>query len=112
EVDHLPHPQGRWEAGLLRGGAQGEAGGGGARVLAEDADSSGVGAPPAVDEGEQGGLAGTVGAEQPDELPRPDLEADVVERDDGAEGAADVGQGDDRVHQVLFPLSRASSDSV
>jgi len=50
----------------------------------------------ARDQPQAGGLAGTGGAEQREELAGGDRERDVVERADGAEGAADAGEFDRR----------------
>ena len=49
------------------------------RRLAEDADLTGDDAAEAVDDGEEGGLAGAVRADDPAEIAAPDIERDVAE---------------------------------
>src|SRR5690606_15112803 len=54
------------------------------------------------DDVEEGGLAGAVGADQPVDLPAPDLDADVGERLQAAEALAHAGDRQDDVARRLF----------
>ncbi len=55
------------------------------KALAGEAHAAGVGLVEPGDHVEEGGLAGAVRADQPDDLPRVDVERDVVDRDDPPE---------------------------
>ena len=65
-------------------------------VVAEHADLAGVRAAVALEDLEQGGLAGAVGAEQGEQLAAADVEVDAVERQDGAVGLAHARRADRR----------------
>ena len=103
----LPAPQLQAEAHVLAHGAvleQGEvlehkahlallhrAGGG---LLAGDPDAPGIGVRQAGDQPQQGALAGTGGSEQGHQGAGVDIEADVVDRPEGAELLAHTSNAD------------------
>ncbi|GAA4622320.1 hypothetical protein GCM10023113_02820 [Cellulomonas oligotrophica] len=97
EVDDLADLEGLGQPGVLRRGAEAGARRGVAGVAAEEPDDAAVGAAQPRQQGEQGGLAGAVGAEQPDDLAGVDAQADVVERDDVPEPPGGVLDEDGRV---------------
>ena len=63
---------------------------------AADDDAPAVRPVVAADDVDQGGLAGAVGADEPQDLPFPDLQAHPAQRLDSAEGLPDVGADQQR----------------
>src|SRR6185369_6799125 len=65
-------------------------------VLAEDPGIAAGGADPSRDHGEQGGLAGRVRSQQPEDLALPDVEGDTAHHLDVAVLAAELPHDDRR----------------
>ena len=89
EVDDLPHPQGRRQRGLLRGAAESLPGAVVAGRAAEQGDGAGTRPAQPLQHGENGGLAGAVGAEQAEDAAGVDVEGDVVDGEHLTEAAGD-----------------------
>ena len=66
------------------------------RVQAEHRDRAAVGSPQPLDALHRRGLAGAVGADQPEDLAVVDVERHLVDGDRRAVGLADAGNVDDR----------------
>ena len=80
EAKHLHTRDVLWEISNLRKVANAQADIGGLRWLVEDADGAPVGADEIKQQADAGALAGAVGADQPQRLPRLHPEADALER--------------------------------
>ena len=81
----------------------------GAGVVPEDTDRAGVGADQGGQHPDGGRLAGSVGAEQAEDLAGSDAERDPVDRLHGAEADAQVRAGDGQLPLIRWRSRRAHS---
>src|SRR5213079_487961 len=80
----------------------------GAHIMAHHPGRAPVGARETCENVDQGGLAGSIGSEQPEKLSLPDLEVDPRERLQLAEALVDVADFDRGRHAGVRPRERSA----